>query len=81
MDIAAICGCSISALKTADGKVYFWGYAYGHLFRDPEPTNFTSLPELFASIDSRVMLQPLKIDVKQPTVVEKLIQSFDDQVN
>ena len=78
-DIGAIRGCSISALTTNEGKVYFWGFAYGHFIRAPVLTKFDSMTELFASLDSPMMLKPVELDVK-PSIGDKLRSSFDDKV-
>ena len=81
VDIGVVRGCSLSAFKTTENKVYFWGFAYGHLIPEPVRTEFSSLEELFASLDTPVMLMPVQSDLKQPeSVIEKLRRSFDDQV-
>ena len=80
VDIGAIPGCSISSFQTGDGKVYFWGFANGHLIPDPVATKFTSMTELFLSLDTPAMLEPLETDWKEP-VVEKFGLSFDDKVS
>ena len=79
VDIAAMNGCRISALKTADGQVYFWGYAYGVHISAPAATKFTSMAELFSSLDTPVMLKPVEFNLKQPRL-EKLRLSFNDSV-
>ena len=79
VDIGALGGCTVSAFKTTDGKIYFWGFAYGLLVPEPVATKFTSLSELFASLDVPMLLKPLEFDVREPTL-EKLRLSFDDQV-
>ena len=79
VDIAAMNCCTISAFKTAEGKVYFWGFAYGLLIPDPVATNFASMAELFASLDNPVMIEPAKFELNQPRL-EKLRHSFDDEV-
>ena len=81
MDIGAVRGCAVSALKTSDGKVLFWGYAYGRLNSDPVATKFTSMEELFASLDTPMMLKPVEFEHTELTLVEKLKQSFDDKVS
>lgn len=81
VDIAVVRGCSVSAFKTIQGKVYFWGYAYGVLIPEPVATEFSSLDALFASLDVPVLLRPLRFDLKLPEVLsEKLRQNFDDEV-
>ena len=80
VEIGAIRGCDLSAFKTVDGKAYFWGFAYGSLMTDPVVTEFSSLNDLFASLDSPMMLNPVMLDLKQQVVVEKLARSFDDTV-
>lgn len=81
MEIGVVRGCSVSAFKTTEGKVYFWGFAYGHLIPGPVVTEFSSLDELFASLDTPAVLRPLQFDLRPPEVLsEKLRQSFDDQV-
>ena len=79
VDIAAMNGCRISALKTADGQVYFWGFAYGVFISAPAATKFTSMAELFCSLDTPMMLKPVEFNLKQPRL-EKLRLSFDDSV-
>ena len=79
LDIAAINVCSISAFTTTEGKVYFWGFAYGLLIPDPVTTKFNSMTELFASLDTPMMLEPVECDRDEPRL-EKLRESFDDQV-
>ena len=78
--MGAIRGCSVSALKTTKGKVYYWGWAYGHDVADPVLTRFDTVKELFASLDSPMMLEPVTSELKQP-IAEKLKLSFDDRVN
>ena len=80
VDIGAIHGCRVSAMMTKEGKVYFWGFAYGLQIPNPVVTEFNSMAELFASLDSPMMLKPLELDVK-PTRLEKLRLSFDDKVS
>ena len=80
MDIGATRGCTISALKSTDGKIYFWGFAYGQFTKKPVATQHSSFDELFNSLDPPVMLQPLEFKLKQPVMLEKLRQSFDDNV-
>ena len=77
--IGAIRGCSISAFKTTEGEVYYWGFACGHYISEPVATKYSTMVKLFASLDSPVMLGPLKFDVKQP-MMEKLKLIFDDSV-
>ena len=79
LDIAAINVCSISAFTTNEGKVCFWGSAYGLLIPDPVATKFNSMTELFASLDTPMMLEPVEFDRDEPRL-EKLRESFDDQV-
>ena len=79
VDVGAIRGCSISALRTAEGAVYFWGFAYGHLIPFPAVTKFASMTELFSSLDTPMMLEPIEFDWKQPAL-EKFGLSFDDKV-
>ena len=79
-DIATIRGCSVSSLETMEGKVYFWGFAYGHLIPEPVLTAFSSMDELFASLDSPIMLKPVQPEMQQPTVTDRLGASFDDEV-
>ena len=78
--VGATRGSSISAYETTKGTVYFWGFAYGHYIPMPVPTKFSSIPELFASLDKPIMLEPITLGFKQP-VVEKLKAHFDDKVN
>ena len=77
--IGATRGCTISAFQTAKRKVYFWGFAHGHDIPDPVLTKFTTMADVFASLDIPVMLEPLVLDLKQP-VTEKLKLNFDDKV-
>ena len=79
-DIAAIRGCSVSSFITKEGKVHFWGRAYGNWINQPVLTRFTSMADLFASLERPMMLEPLEINVKEPAVVEKLRNSFNDHV-
>ena len=79
VDIAAANGCYISALKTTQGKVYFWGFAYGIPIPKPVLTNFTSMEELFSSLDTPQMLKPVESDLERPRL-EKLGLGFDDRV-
>lgn len=82
LDIGVVRGCSVSAFKTAEGKVYFWGFAYGLRIPEPVATEFGSLDELYASLDTPVMLTPVRLKVQLPEIVtEKLRLSFDDEVN
>ena len=73
-------GCTISGLKTTDGKIYFWGYACGQVTKKPVATRYNSFDELFNSLDPPMMLQPLELHLKQSVVTEKLRQRFDDNV-
>ena len=80
-EVGVVRGCSVSAFRTTEGKVYFWGFAYGHLIPEPVVTEFSSLDEVFASLDTAVMLRPLQFDLRLPEVLnEKLRDSFDDEV-
>ena len=78
VDIAAINRCHISALTTSEGKVYFWGYAYGHLISEPVATEFSSMAKVFASLDIPMMLEPVEFELKQQKPKFRL--SLDDQV-
>ena len=80
VDIGAVRGCGISAFKTSDRRVFFWGYAYGHDIPDPIATNFTSMKELFASLDNPVMLKPVELEQRPPAMMEKFKEKFDDKV-
>ena len=81
-DIATMRGSSISALVTEEGKVFFWGFAYGHLIPEPVATEFTSMADLFASLDSPMMLEPVELGTNvKPSIVDKLRLSFDDKVS
>ena len=77
--IGATRGSSVSAFKDSDGRVYFWGYAYGHAILEPVVTSFTTMVELFASLDNPVMLLPVELDLSRP-VVDKLNLSFNHKV-
>ena len=77
--IGATRGCSISAFKTTEGKVYYWGHALGHYISEPVATKYSTLIELFASLDSPMMLGPVEFHVNQP-MTEKLKLVFDDSV-
>ena len=77
--IGATRGCSISAFKTTNGKVYYWGFAFGVHVLEPVATKYSTIVELFASLDSPVMLGSLKFRVNQP-MTEKLKLIFDDSV-
>ena len=79
-DISAIRGCSVSCVETMEGKVYFWGFANGHVIPEPTLTNFSSMDEVFASLDCPMMLKPVHPQLKQPAFAEKLSASFDDKV-
>ena len=59
--IGAIRGSNVSACKTANGSVYFWGFAYGHRFEKPSLTRFRTIAEVFASLDSPKMLEPFNV--------------------
>ena len=63
--IGATRGCTISAFQTAKRKVYFWGVACGHELPHPVPTQFSTINEVFASLDFPVLLEPLVFDLKQ----------------
>ena len=65
--IGATRGCTISAFKTTEGKVYYWGFALGSNILEPVATKYSTMIELFASLDSPVMLGqgPLKFDLNQ----------------
>ena len=82
--IGATRGSNVSVCKTAKGKVYFWGSAYGHKFAKPLPTKFTTIAEVFTSLDSPIMLEPLTFHLAQP-FIEKLSLmmklNFDDKVD
>ena len=80
VDIGAIRGCQISAFETAGGEVYFWGFAYGHRIPDPVLTRFTSMTDLFLSLDTPILLEPMEFVWKEPTL-EKLGLIFDDKVS
>ena len=77
--IGASRGCSISAFQTTEGKVYYWGFALGHYTAEPVATKYKTMIELFASLDSPIMLGPLTFDMNQP-MTEKLKLVFDDSV-
>ena len=77
--IGASRGCSISAFQTTEGKVYYWGFALGHYIAEPVATKYSTIKELFASLDSPVMLGPVKFDRNQP-MTEMLKLIFDDIV-
>ena len=77
--IGAIRGCGISALQTTKRKVYFWGFGCGHFIPEPAPTKFSTIAEVFASLDSPVMFEPVILDLKQ-AITEKLKLNFDDKV-
>ena len=72
---------SVSACKTAKGKVYLWGFAYGHNFTKPSPIRFRTLAEVFESLDSPVTIEPLKFAQDQQIITEKLKLNLDDKVN
>ena len=75
-------GCSVSAFKTTEGKVYFWGFAYDHHMPEPVAKGFSSLDALFASLENPVMLRPLQCNLKLIEVLaDRLRQNFDDDVN
>ena len=78
--IAAIRGCSISAFKTNSGRVYYWGYAFGHHVFEPVATKYEHIIRLFASLDSPMMVGPVRCHVNQP-MTEKLKLIFDDSVS
>ena len=80
MDIGVVRGCRISAFTTAEDKVYFWGFAYGLSIPDPVATEFTSMAELFASLDTPMMLGSVEFHVKQ-SVLENLKLAFNDAVS
>lgn len=80
VDIGAVRGCSISAFKTVEGKVYFWGFAYGLVIPDPVATRFSSMEELFASLDTPVMLKSLELNDREPIMARKFGENFDDKV-
>ena len=81
VDIGVVRGCSMSAFKTTEGKVYFWGFAYGHLLQEPVATKFTSLYALFASLDTPVVFRAAKFNLERPSVlIRKMKLSFDDHV-
>ena len=77
--IGATRGCSISAFKSMEGKVYYWGFAFGHYISEPAATKYRTLTELFASLDSPMMLGPVKFDLDQQ-LTEKMKLVFDDSV-
>ena len=77
--LGATRGSSVSACKTTKGKVYYWGVAYGHFTIAPLPTRFRTIAELFKSLDTPIMMEPLTFDLKQ-RITEKLKLSFDDKV-
>ena len=78
VDIAEIRGCRVSACRTAEGKVYFWGFAYGHLIPKPVLTEFGSLDEVFLSLDSPMILKFMEIELRKEVLVDKLKLAFDD---
>ena len=81
--IGATRGSGVSACKTANGKVYFWGSAYGLNISKPSPTRFRTIAEVFASLDSPIMLEPVTFDLAQPFTEKlrsKLMSSFDSKV-
>ena len=80
VDIKATRGCTVSALKGADERIYFWGFAYGQFTKKPVATKHSSFDELFNSLDPPMMLQPFELHLKQPVIVDKLRQRFDDNV-
>ena len=73
-------GCGVSSVQTVEGKVYFWGFAYGHLLPEASLTEFHSMDEVFASLDCPMMLKPVEPELKQPAFADKLGTSFDDKV-
>ena len=77
--IGATRGCSISAFKTTEVKVYYWGFAFGHYIAKPVATKYNTIIELFASLDSPMMLGPVTFDMNQPTT-EMLKSIFADSV-
>ena len=81
VDIGASRNCSISTAETVDGKVYFWGRAYGLLIPNPVLTKFRTMAEVFASLDTPMMLEPMEFPENEPIMLDKFRQSFDDQVN
>ena len=80
VDIGAMLGSSVGALQTSEGVVYFWGFAYGQAIPDPVVTEFISMTELFASLDFPIMLEPLEVNGKYSSRLERLRQSFDNTV-
>ena len=77
--IGATRGCSISAFKTAEDKVHYWGFALGRYISEPVATKYRTMIELFASLDSPMMLGPIKFDLNRP-MTEKLELIFNDSV-
>ena len=77
--IGAIRGCGISTFQTTKRKVYYWGFACGHYIREPAPTKFSTIAEVFASLDSPMMFEPLTLDQKQ-SIPEKLKLNLGDKV-
>ena len=77
--IGASRGSSVSACKTMKGKVYYWGSVNGHWVEDPLPTRFKTVAEVFMSLDSPIMLEPLRFDLSRP-IIGKLKLCFDDKV-
>ena len=80
IDIAATRGSCATAFRTTENKVYLWGFAYGNLMPKPVVTEFTSLTELFLSLDSPVMLKAMEMDLNNQPWMEKLKLTFDDKV-
>ena len=78
-DIGTLRGSSISGLLTSEGKVYFWGFAFGHLFPAPVVTGFNSIAQLFASFyDPPMMFEQM---IKLPSLMEELRRGLDDIVS
>ena len=76
-DIGASCGCNISGFKTLEGTVFFWGCV---LWTGNPGSSCNSTLQLFACLDTPVMLKPLELELRAPAWVDKFKQSFDIKV-
>ena len=79
-DIAALRGYGLNVCKSRDGNVYFWGCRYGKHFSNPRETRFTTMDEVFASLDVPLLLKPLQFDCIGQDFSQRMELAFNDAV-
>ena len=80
-DVGALWNCGLSVCKTDGGAVYFWGFHFGKHVMEPRRTEFSTMDDVFASLDIPLMLNPVKFDLMERNLSEKMELAFDDAVS